>query len=360
MSPAARLPALSRAAVRISPFWTAQLLGWTTYAAAKYTLSRALYPSVWRVLLLVAIGAVLSLPLRALYRRLRAAGVSQPVTIGIAVAASFALANVWLLVYDGLLVWRGVLEFEGWSSYAKAVLNKAPVLLAWSALYLGLKHRQDLVAERERSLQATASAREAQLEMLRYQLQPHFLFNALNSLRALIDEDPARARKMVTELSGFLRYSLIPAGATEVPLVEELASIRRYLAIEQVRFESRLQVRFEVAADAEATRVPTFLLHPLAENAVKYGVRTSPGPMSLVVAARVEDQRLVIEIANTGRWLGDGSDRQEPMEGGAGVGLANVRQRLERLYPGRHRFQVGQVDGWVRARIELLGDGAPA
>ncbi|MGH7525505.1 MAG: hypothetical protein ACREMX_02250, partial [Gemmatimonadales bacterium] len=112
VSPAARLPALPRAAVRISPFWTAQLLGWTTYAAAKYTLSRALYPSVWRVLLLVGIGAALSLPLRALYRRLRAAGVSQPVTIGIAVAASFALANVWLLVYDGLLVWRGVFEFE--------------------------------------------------------------------------------------------------------------------------------------------------------------------------------------------------------------------------------------------------------
>jgi hypothetical protein len=343
---------------RISPFWTAQLLGWGTYAAAKYIMSRALYPSAWRVLLLVGIGAALSLPLRALYRRLRARGVSQPVTIGIAVLASFALANVWLLIYDGLLVWLGALQFEGWSSYTKAVLNKAPVLLAWSALYLGLKHRQDLVEERERSLQATAWAREAQLEMLRYQLQPHFLFNALNSLRALIGEDPARAREMVTELSGFLRYSLLPAGTTDVPLAEELASVRRYLAIEQVRFESRLQVRFDVDPGAESRRVPSFLLHPLAENAIKYGVRTSPGPMALVVAARAEPERLVIEIANTGRWLGDGADRGQPMESGAGVGLANVRQRLERLYPGRHRFQVGQDDGWVRARIEIEGNGA--
>jgi two-component system LytT family sensor kinase len=343
---------------RISPFWTAQLLGWGTYAAAKYTLSRALYPSVWRVLLLVSIGAALSLPLRGLYRRLRIRGVSQPVTIGIAVVASFALANVWLLIYDGLLVRFGVLQFEGWSSYAKAVLNKAPVLLAWSALYLGLKHRQDLVAERERSLQATAWAREAQLEMLRYQLQPHFLFNALNSLRALIGEDPARAREMVTELSGFLRYSLLPAGTADVPLADELASVRRYLAIEQVRFESRLRVRFDVDAGAEARRVPSFLLHPLAENAIKYGVRTCPGAMDLVVAARVEEERLVIEIANTGRWLGNGADRAEPMETGAGVGLANVRQRLERLYPGRHQFHVGQDDGWVRARIEIVGDGA--
>jgi two-component system, LytTR family, sensor kinase len=336
---------------RISPFWTAQLLGWGTYAAAKYPVSSA-------PLLLVGIGAALTLPLRGLYRRLRTRGVSQPVTIGIAVVASFALANVWLLIYDGLLVWFGVLQFEGWSDYSKAVLNKAPVLLAWSALYLGLKHRQDLVAERERSLQATTWARDAQLEMLRYQLQPHFLFNALNSLRALIGEDPARAREMVTELSGFLRYSLLPAGTDDVPLAEELASVRRYLAIEQVRFESRLRVRFDVDPGAEARRVPSFLLHPLAENAIKYGVRTSPGPMALVVTARVKEERLVIEIANTGRWLGDGADRGQPMESGAGVGLANVRQRLERLYPGRHRFEVGQDDGWVRARIEIAGDGA--
>src|SRR5215210_4361263 len=93
--------------IPVSPFWTAQLLGWSTYAAAKYALSRAQYPSVWRVLLLVGIGAALSLPLRGLFRRLRARGVSQPLTIGIAVLASFALANVWLLIYDGLLVRLG-------------------------------------------------------------------------------------------------------------------------------------------------------------------------------------------------------------------------------------------------------------
>jgi LytS/YehU family sensor histidine kinase len=313
---------------------------------------------VWRVLLLIVIGVALSLPLRGLYRRLRIRGVSQPVTIAVAVVASFALANVWLLVYDGLLVRFDVIEFEGWSSYAKAVLNKAPVLLAWSALYLGLKHRQDLLAERERSLQASAWAREAQLEMLRYQLQPHFLFNALNSLRALIGEDPGRAREMVTELSGFLRYSLLPAGTADVPLSDELASVRRYLAIEQVRFEHRLRVRFEVDAESEACRVPSFLLHPLAENAIKYGVRTSRGPMDLVVAAKMQSERLVIEIANTGRWVANGAEPADPVERGAGVGLSNVRQRLERLYPGRHRFEVGQDDGWVRARIEIFGDGA--
>jgi LytS/YehU family sensor histidine kinase len=327
------------------------------------------YPTPGRVLLLVGIGLLVSLPLRPLFHRLRIRGVSQPATIAIAVLASFALANVWLLLYDGLLHWRGVLPFEGWDSYGRAVLNKTPVLLAWSALYLGLKHRQDLLAERERALRATALAKEAQLEMLRYQLQPHFLFNALNSLRALIAEDPGRARDMVTELSGFLRYSLLPVGTADVGLGEEIASVRRYLTLEQVRYEERLQVAFEVEPAAESRRVPSFLLHPLAENAVKYGIRTSPTPLRVRIAARADGARLVVEIANTGRWLGERAGGNgagalagvrtagHPLDDGAGVGLANVRERLNRLYPGRHRFEVLQDDGWVRARIEIT-DGA--
>ena len=334
----------------LPPFWVAQLLGWSAYAAGKYTLSSSAYPSLGRVGLLVGIGLLLTLPLRQLYRGLRARGASQPVTLLVAVLASVAMANVWLLLYDGLLHATGALRFEGWEAYQKGVVNKAPVLLAWSALYLGIKHWQDLQAERERTLRATALATEAQLEMLRYQLQPHFLFNSLNSLRALIAEDPTRARAMVTELAEFLRYSLLTTRASEVPLADEVASLRRYLALERVRFEERLQVEFTVTAEAEGRRVPGFLLHPLAENAVKYGIRTSPRPLRVSVAARADHGTLVVEVANTGRWC---EPLEDPVQNGLGVGLANVRQRLEKLYPGRHRFEVGQEDGWVRARIEI-------
>jgi hypothetical protein len=259
----------------VPPFWVAQLLGWSAYAAGKYTLSSSAYPSAARVGLLVGIGLLLTLPLRALYRRLRARGLSQPATLVVAALASLLMANVWLLLYDGLLHAVGALPFEGWATYRKGVVNKAPVLLAWSALYLGIKHWQDLQEERERTLRATALATEAQLEMLRYQLQPHFLFNSLNSLRALIAEDPSRAREMVTELAEFLRYSLLSSGVSEVPLADEIASLQRYLALERVRYEERLQVEFAVAPEAASRRVPGFLLHPLAENAVKYGIRTA-------------------------------------------------------------------------------------
>jgi two-component system, LytTR family, sensor kinase len=352
------MTALRRAASRwpLSPFWTAQLLGWATYGASKYALAATMYPSAWRVALLIGIGVALTLPLRALYQSLRRRGVGLPATLLVAVVASLVLANLWLLLYDGLLHALAVLPFEGWETYRKGVVNKAPVLLAWSALYLGIQHWQELQAERERSLRATALATEAQLEMLRYQLQPHFLFNALNSLRALIAEDPPRAREMVTELADFLRYSLLSTGAAEVTLGDEVESLRRYLALERVRYEERLQVEFAVEPSAQLRRVPSFLLHPLAENAVKYGIRTSPCPLRVTIAARAAGPSLVVEVANTGRWCEPMAD---PVQNGLGVGLENVRQRLARLYPGRHRFQVGQEDGWVRARIEIADGAVP-
>jgi signal transduction histidine kinase len=353
----------SPSGARLSPFWTAQLLGWGLYALAKYALAGAAYPNVGRVLLLVSIGAAFSLPLRTLYRRLRKRGTSQPATIAVAVIASFVAANAWLLVYDGLLHWSGALRFEGWAAYSKGVINKSSVMLAWSALYLGIKHWQELQTERERALAALADAKGAQLQLLRYQLQPHFLFNALNSLRALIGEDTDKARQMVTELSGFLRYSLLPSSLTDVTLGDEIESLRQYLAIEQIRFERSLEVSFEVEPSAESLRVPGFLLHPLAENALKYGSRTSPAPLRVRVTASLdEDGAAAIEIANTGRWYaGNGGDAGTNGDESTGLGLANVRQRLEHLYPGRSRFDVTQDDGWVRARIEIAGgNGARA
>jgi hypothetical protein len=335
-----------------SPFWISQILGWGTFGLAKYILSGDTYPHA-TVLLLVGIGAGLSLLLRAAYRGLRRRGASQPVTLAVAVGASFVAANLWLLLYDGFLHWRGLVPFEGWGAYSKAVLNKAPVLLAWSALYLGIKHWQDLQTERERALKATAAAKEAQLQMLRYQLQPHFLFNALNSLRALIGEDSCKAREMVTELSGFLRYSLLPASVADVALGEELASLRQYLAIEQIRFEHALDVTFSIEPAAERYRVPSFLLHPLAENAIKFGVRTSPMPLRLRVSARVAGNGLLIEMANTGAWHSD-SDGSPTLTNGTGLGLANVRERLVHRYPGRSRLELTEADGWVRIRIEIF------
>jgi hypothetical protein len=232
-------------------------------------------------------------------------------------------------------------------------------LFGWSLVHLGLKYNTALGEQREQALRAVAAAQDAQLRMLAYQLNPHFLFNTLNSIRALINEDRQRAREMVTGLSGYLRYALLERPLHVALLEEEVASVRRYLAIEQVRFEERLEARMEIEPAALRCEVPAFLLNPLVENAVKHGVAGTAGaPLTLRVEARlVEPDRLRLVVENSGQWV---SEEQNAPNAGedddrlpGGVGLANVRARLAALHPGEHRIDIEEGDGRVRVLVEL-------
>lgn len=225
------------------------------------------------------------------------------------------------------------------------------ILLLWSGLYLGIMHWREQRRHQERLLQADAEAQRARLRALRYQLNPHFFFNALNTIGALADEAPGRVKDAVRELSGFLRYTLLDDEALEAPLRDEVSAIEHYLAVEKIRFEEDLQVEIDVAPEAGRLTVPSFLVLPLVENAVKHGHHTSPMPLRVRVTGTVSDDALVVEVANTGHW-------REPRTGpeGTDTGLDNVRARLESQYPDRHRFTITDDDEWVRACIEIDTD----
>ena len=232
-------------------------------------------------------------------------------------------------------------------------------LFGWSLIHLGFQYNTALREQREQALRAVAAARDAQLRMLAYQLNPHFLFNTLNSIRALINEDRERAREMVTALSGYLRYALVERPLHVAQLEEEVASVRGYLAIEQVRFEERLDARVEIEPAALRCEVPAFLLNPLVENALKHGAAGADGaPLVLRVEARlVEPDRLRLVVENSGRWAGGcttvpvAEAAQDGFPGG--LGLANVRARLAALHPGGHRLETDEADGHVRVLVEL-------
>jgi LytS/YehU family sensor histidine kinase len=232
------------------------------------------------------------------------------------------------------------------------VLDYSFTLIGWSALYFGIKYWRQWQSEHERTLQAEALANHAQLDMLRYQLNPHFLFNALNSIRASIDEDSQRAKRMVTEFSEFLRYSLLNDNSALVELREEIEAIKNYLAIEKIRFEDKLDVTFDFEPAAEKCQLPGFLIHPLVENAVKHGMTNNSGPLKICIAARMRDGRLVVEIANTGRL----DLRPQTNGGGTHIGLRNVRERLAKLYPDKSSFSLRQDGDWIRATIEMSLD----
>lgn len=225
-------------------------------------------------------------------------------------------------------------------------------LALFSLLFLAVDHWLQLGAQREKAREATALAQQARLQMLRYQLNPHFLFNSLNSIRAMILQEPERARQIVTELSEFLRYSLNGRGH-ESTIGEEMQAIGNYLAIQRIRFEEKLVVTTRFDPALEGFVLPCFLVHPLVENAVKYGMETCEPPLKLEIEVAVQGPGLRIRISNTGRLMP--AAPTEPGGGcdGTGTGLRNVAQRLELAFPGRHSFAVTERDGWVHAEIVL-------
>jgi signal transduction histidine kinase len=194
-------------------------------------------------------------------------------------------------------------------------------LLSAIAHYLFLAFEASHAAER-RVLETEVTAREAELRALRAQLDPHFLFNSLNSINALVGSDPEAARRMCEGLGDFMRRTLALGARDAVTLGEELALVERYLGIEQVRFGDRLRVERAVDPEAAACRVPPLLLQPLVENAIKHGIQDCVDGGEIRIEARCEDGRLRVVVENP-------VDADAPVRRGEGVGLENVRRRLE-------------------------------
>lgn len=353
-----RVRSLDKLKARLYSFWVLQLIGWALYGVLIYITFLTVVPPGGRFgLLLVKIsrtvtGFLLTSLMRPVYKYVGSAR-SVPFIAFLILITSFAFGSLWpfgeltgLWLMDSRTFGFNV----NWARYPVEVLDYSFTLIGWSALYFGIKYWRQWQSEHERMLQAEALANHAQLDMLRYQLNPHFLFNALNSIRASIDEDSQRAKRMVTEFSEFLRYSLLNNNSALVDLREEIEAIKNYLAIEKIRFEAKLDVAFDVEPAAEECQLPGFLIHPLVENAVKHGMTNNSGPLKICIAARIREGRLVVEVANTGRL-----NTQMPPKNGHGtqIGLRNVRERLAKLYPDKSSFSLRQDGTWIRATIEM-------
>jgi len=357
------VPALRRlGAGQQAAFWVAQIGGWGAYGLSTYlTLLASLPPSersayLVAKLLRAAVGCAASLLLRELYRSLRRR-TSPLVIAGAALVGCTTLGAAWLVVYR-LGIAPLLLETPppwGWDIFPRAALDLAFVLVAWSGIYFGVLQWQAIQDQSRRVLEAERLAQEARFHVLSAQLNPHFLFNALNSIRALIAEDGERARDMVSELADFLRYSLAHDPSGSVTAAEEIRAARDYLAIEGIRFEHRLRADTALDAGAEVCEMPGFLVLPLVENAVKHGERGADGVLHVSVSGRVENHRLIVSVRNSGRL------RSPNVACGPGLGLRTVRGRLAHLHPTDHRFEVVERDGWVTAVIDLpaIGHAGP-
>ena len=283
---------------------------------------------VWCIaLVLLAATYAMALATRLLsvaVQVLASSGLTQPVTPG---------------SFDVLLLFRGL---EGaWL-----------VLVAYCAIHAVVTYYAALRQEQTDHLEARALARDAELRALRYQLQPHFLFNTLNAISTLVAEGHgAQARQMLGRLSDFLRTVLEARPSHEVTLAEEIAMTEAYLEVERIRLGRRLQVAWQLGEGVLAARVPCLLLQPLVENAIRHGIapRRAPGCIDIHIAR--ESERLEIRIRNDLPEADDGAMQQNDTRDA--VGLDNVRGRLARLYPGDAALRAGIAGNRYEVELRL-------
>jgi len=291
------------------------------------------------------VGLLLTLPLRWCFKSLWSWPVAQRFIL--AVIATIFFSMLWA-VLRLLLFMLMTQEQNLWADYGGWVFPSIFVFFTWSALYHGIKYYQLLQQQREamlvlesqqrqRALQlvrAKAEVKDAQLQLLRYQLNPHFLFNTLNSVASLVSAERTEdAKTMLSRLGDFLRYSLDAGEDMLIPLDKEFWALSQYLMIEQVRFSDRMTLKLDVPANLESLLVPNMLLQPLAENAIKYAIAPSESGGTIRVSAQLKDSRLVLSVEDSGsERLGVSSDTLELSESGAGIGLRNTRERLKNLF----------------------------
>lgn len=225
-----------------------------------------------------------------------------------------------------------------------------PLLTTWSLLYFGLKFWIDLQTIRNRAEKSDLLAQSAQLQMLRYQINPHFLFNSFSSLRALIRTNSSKAEEMLTQLSDFYRYTLITRNSNFVPLKDEIEAIKHYAAIEKIRFEDRIEFNFAIHENAKEIFVPTFIIHPLIENAVKHGKSEKGKPLVINVKSALVDDWLVLLVENTGTW--SARETTKP-KSGTGTGISNLLKRLENSYGSSFSFSTYDEDDMAKVELKI-------
>ncbi len=346
-------------------FWRLQAAGWggALLLRAMSSLANS-QPLSFLVLVLIATitGFSMSLLLSVVYRLLIA---QRPlVTWGV----TAVVLPVAVMLYAFIDAWViGLYRPESAASFAQLLIGvfylDLTLLGAWSALYYAINFYLQVEEQNDQLIRLENQATSAQLAMLRYQLNPHFLFNTLNSISTLVllkQTEPANA--MLTRLSAFLRYTLINEPSGRVTVAQEVETLQLYLDIERMRFEERLRTQFRIDDNALPALLPSLLLQPLVENAIKYAVSTQESGAEITITAQLVGGMLRITVSDTGPGLQNSAadnrvsgvtfDGGEPVS--TGVGLANIRDRLAQAYADTHRFEIfDPPEGGFSVLIEI-------
>jgi signal transduction histidine kinase len=343
-------------------YWICQVLGWGAYSAVGIAMAAQQVGWLPSLVIGFALFFCYSIALTDLLRReiRRRSNLSSPRGWSwlILFLLPPALAGVQTFLVAGFNL--ALRQFESGamrSRYPAIAFQPADILntwisvtaadVVWLLLYLALTATRRF---QEKELRLQLSLREAELRALEAQMNPHFLFNSLNSIRALVLEDPQQAQDMITRLANILRYNLHRDMNHTVPLASEVEVVQDYLALEAMRLEERLRVRMEIAPDAGRIPIPPMLLQALVENAIKHGISPRPEGGELVISAKLDRGGLNLQVDNPGRIA-------EPARESTKVGLVNTRERLRILYGSRASLDLRNCEGGGVAATVLIPNG---
>jgi hypothetical protein len=341
-------------------FWIFHFIGWFIFSISD--ISRNFdelikIPAFYYWLAAMFSGFFLTFLLRLMYRKIFQRNFNIVKKILIILISSFICSTAWLLsnwiingtvellknelaayvklIYDYELVTYNVL---------RRIVDATYPVLAWSLLYFGLKTWYDFLSEKQGKEHAQLLAQQAQLQMLRYQINPHFLFNSLNSIQALIYKNQELADKVLTELSDFLRYSLSYEFRTIISFQEELEIVKKYLNIEKIRFGDKIKTDLQISEEAKSFPVISFILQPVVENAFKHGIKTSLIPLMFEINAVVNKNMLTLKISNSGSWIKNKTK---------GTGIENIKKRLKSAYGDKYKFEIQKNENSVMVNMDI-------
>jgi two-component system LytT family sensor kinase len=341
-------------------YWISQLSGWAFYGLIS-ALTTVLYDVFnWKKILVILIVIILGIGLTHLYRKtikkrnwidlslrkLIPRIIISSIAIGVFIFAVIYSVYTFTNIFDTTDFKQGTLLI--------GIINLSSVIFLWSLIYFSFHYFENYKKAEIESLIWENAVKEFELRTLRSQLNPHFMFNALNSIRALIREDPQNAQTAVTKLSNILRYSLKIERAEMVPLEEEMQTVADYLALEKMRFEERLKYYLKIDPRSERIEIPPMMIQTLVENGIKHGISGKTEGGSLSIQSKVDDSLLHITIKNTGQI------DSEALKISEGFGINNTKHRLSLLYGEKASFSISnQNENEVLTELIIpIGSGA--
>jgi two-component system, LytTR family, sensor kinase len=340
---------------RIPTYWLYQLLGWSVFIVVNIffmvTFDRLDDRFIYRIFLYVCIGIFFTHLMRLAIKKanLLLQPLQQQLIAFVLITAAFALLAgmtesyvfQWLDLLTAAqkkMTFNGLIFFKAFPSFV--------FFFIWNCIYFIYHYIQKSRRQQLDTLKLEALVKELELKTIKAHINPHFIFNALNSIRALIDENPERARTAITELSNILRSSMQAEKMETVPFEKELNIVKDYLALEHIRFEDRLNVSYEIDEDTLDQPVPPMMLQTLVENAIKHGISKQLAGGSIKIISDFKNNHHELLVQNTGHLNGGMNED--------GFGLTSTQNRLLLLFGGKATFNIRQVNGnTVEARVEL-------